>query len=122
MLPDWLGIMKATTLEERLEKVEQSSVKMKRLEDVFTKCSNGKPFFGGNYIGYLDLALGSFLFWFKTLHQIFGLDIIDANKTPLLAVWAGQLVETVVAKEMAPEEERMMQHFKKAYRVATSAL
>lgn len=109
-------------MEERLEGVEQSFVKMKRLEDAFAKCSNGKPFFRGDYIGYLDLALGSFLFWFKTLHQIFGLDIIDANKTPILASWEGQLVETVVAKEVAPEEERMMQHFKKVYRVATSAL
>lgn len=122
MLPDWLGIMRATTLEERLEKVQRSDAKMRRLEHAFTKCSNGKTFFGGDSIGYLDLALGSFLFWFKALRQIFGVEIIDKSKTPLLAAWTGQVMETVVAKEVAPEEDRMLQHFRKVYRAAASAL
>jgi hypothetical protein len=31
-------------------------------------------------------------------------------------------METVVAKEVAPEEDRMLQHFRKVYRAAASAL
>jgi len=114
--------MRATTVEERLQKVNQSSAKMKRIEDAFTKCSNGKPFFEGDSIGYLDLALGSFLFWFKTLHQIFGMEIINSRNTPILAAWAGQFMETMVAKEVAPKGDRMVEHFKKVYGAAASAL
>ncbi|CAN6363732.1 unnamed protein product [Urochloa humidicola] len=122
MLLDWLGLMRATTSEEKQRKVKQSHTKMKLLEETFTKCSNGKPFFGGDSIGYLDLALGSFLFWFKTLHQIFGVEIIDATNTPILAAWAGRFKKTMVARVVAPEGDRMIEHFKKVYGAAVSAL
>ncbi|RLM69226.1 putative glutathione S-transferase GSTU6 [Panicum miliaceum] len=109
--------------EERLQKVNQSAAKMKLLEqDGFTKCSNGKAFFRGDSIGYLDLALGSFLFWFKTLRQIFGVEIIDPGNTPILAAWAGHFMETMVAKKVAPEGDRMVEHFKKVYGAVASAL
>ncbi|GJN05134.1 hypothetical protein PR202_ga22739 [Eleusine coracana subsp. coracana] len=116
ILPDWLGIMKAMTVEARLEMVQQSNAKMKLLEDALAIWpSNSKDLFGGHSVGYLDLALGSFLFWFKTLHNIIGVDIISVSNTPLMSTWAGRFMETTIAKEVEPEESRMEEHVRKAY-------
>lgn len=87
----------------------------------FTKCSNGKAFFGGDSIGYLDLALGSYLLLFKVIRKFFGVEIIDAGNTPLLAAWAARFMETAVAKEVTPEEDRMVAHVKKVYVMAATS-
>ncbi|TVU24048.1 hypothetical protein EJB05_26441, partial [Eragrostis curvula] len=121
MFPNWMGIIKATTLDAKLEMVKQSYAKMKHMEDIFTSWSNGKDFFGGDSIGYLDLTLGSFLFLFKTIHNMFGVDIINADNTPLLAMWARRFMETKTSKDVAPDENRIEEHVKKAYRGAASS-
>ncbi|PWA84875.1 glutathione S-transferase family protein [Artemisia annua] len=45
--------------------IEQSQL----LEDTFVKFSNGKPYFGGDDVGYLDVVLGCFLAWTKFVEK-----------------------------------------------------
>lgn len=58
------------------------------LEEAFVKCSKGKDFFGGDSIGYIDIALGCFLGWIRAMEMMLGVNLIYEAKTPSLARWA----------------------------------
>ncbi|EMS57974.1 putative glutathione S-transferase GSTU6 [Triticum urartu] len=96
-----LGILRATTDEERAERLDAALAAVRPLEDAFAECSGGKAFFAGDSVGYLDLALGCHLLWFEALREMFGVMIIDAGRTPRLAAWAGRFLETETAKKAA---------------------
>lgn len=102
LFPAWYGMVKAQAEEERAEKAKETLAAIEHMEVAFGKCSGGNAFFGGDSIGYVDIVLGSFLFWFEAVRRVFDLEIINASKTPLLAAWAERFVGTVEAKEVVP--------------------
>ena len=113
LLPAWVGIMWAATEDERADKFRETLEAIGRLEDAFAKCSDGKSFFTGDFIGYLDLAVGSQLFWFEALHMMFGLVVLDADKTPLLVAWAKLFGETDAAKAVVPDAAAAVEYLKR---------
>ncbi|CAD6266438.1 unnamed protein product [Miscanthus lutarioriparius] len=131
LFPAWMGVMKAATEEARAEKVRETHAAVLNLEKAFAEISssssngggNGAAFFGGDSVGYLDLALGCSLPWFGALRAMFGVEVIDAARAPLLAAWAERFGETAVAKEVLPEPDEAVAYAKKiqAYRASASA-
>ena len=119
----YVGVNKAVTEVERMEKVSETLAVLEQLEEAFAKHSNGKGFFAGDSIGYLDLAVGCHLHWLKAQCKMFGVVFLDAGKTPLLATWAKRFTETDAAKEVVPDTDVVMEYAKKrqAYRVAVAA-
>ncbi|KAM0918472.1 hypothetical protein ACQ4PT_008991 [Festuca glaucescens] len=117
LFPAWIGVMKAATEEEKAEKVSQTLAVLLHLEEAFAKCSNGKAFFGGDSVGYLDLALGCNLFWFETLREMFDVELIDEGRTPLLASWAQRFGEAAAVKDLVPNVDKAVEHAKKMRRV-----
>ncbi|XP_076912601.1 glutathione S-transferase U16-like isoform X2 [Bidens hawaiensis] len=75
------------------------------LEEAFVKLSKGKTFFGGDDIGYLDVALGSFIGWFKFNGSVFGLNVIDEARTPRLTEWVKCMWSHEVARSIIPSHE-----------------
>ena len=94
--------MTAQAEEDRAEKVKETLAAIEHMEVAFARCSGGNAFFGGDSIGYVDIVLGSFLFWFEAVRRVDGLEIINASKTPLLAAWAERFGGSVEAKEAVP--------------------
>jgi glutathione S-transferase len=105
--------MWAPTEEERAEKVEDTLTAIGHLEEAFGNCSNGKAFFAGDSVGYLDLVLGSQLLWFEALHKMFGVVVIEEGKAPLLAGWVKRFGETDMAKEVVPHVDTAVEYLKK---------
>lgn len=105
--PSLSGIAKAPTDEARKAAIDQVTEGLALLEEAFTKCSKGKPFFSGDRIGYLDIALGSFLGWVKVSEKFNGLSLIDASKTPQLAQWAEKFCSDSAVKDVMPETEKL---------------
>uniref|UniRef100_A0A0E0F090 glutathione transferase n=1 Tax=Oryza meridionalis TaxID=40149 RepID=A0A0E0F090_9ORYZ len=103
MFPGMAGVLFAATEEERAAKAEETLAALAQLEKAFAECAGGKAFFGGDTIGYVDLALGSNLHWFEALRRLFGVALLDAGKTPLLAAWAERFVEAEAAKGVVPD-------------------
>ncbi|KAM3304072.1 hypothetical protein P3S67_015104 [Capsicum chacoense] len=76
------------------------------LEEVFKNCSKGK-FFGGEKIGYLDIALGCFLGWMRVTEKMNNVKLLDEAKTPGLHKWAGDFCADSVVKDVMPETDKL---------------
>uniref|UniRef100_A0A0A8Z8E7 GST C-terminal domain-containing protein n=1 Tax=Arundo donax TaxID=35708 RepID=A0A0A8Z8E7_ARUDO len=101
--------MKAPTEDARAEKLKETHAVIQHLEQAFAECSNENAFFGGDSVGYIDLALGCFLPWFGALRKMFGVEIIDAGNSPRL----DRFWEVAVAKGVLPKPEKAVEYTKK---------
>ncbi|KAJ6817600.1 glutathione S-transferase U17-like [Iris pallida] len=111
--PSLAGISRAETDEAKAEAVSQVFSGLQLLEEAFQKCSsNGKGFFGGEAIGYLDIALGSYLGWLKATEKMTGIDFLDQAKTPLLLGWADRFCSHAAVREVMPETDRLVEFAK----------
>ncbi|KAM0918473.1 hypothetical protein ACQ4PT_008992 [Festuca glaucescens] len=54
--PACIGIMRAETEEDRAKKMSETAAVVEQLEAALAQCSNGKAFFSGDSVGYLDIA------------------------------------------------------------------
>ncbi|KAF6141333.1 hypothetical protein GIB67_008510 [Kingdonia uniflora] len=100
--------------EAKAEAVKQLLAGIALLEEAFQKCSKGKAFFGGDSIGYLDIALGSFLGWLRVT-ELNGLTILDAEKTPGLVGWAENFCADSAVKEVMPETGKLAELAKRLF-------
>ncbi|KAJ1693406.1 hypothetical protein LUZ63_010104 [Rhynchospora breviuscula] len=82
------------------------------LEEAFEKCSKGKCFFGGDEIGYLDIALGSQLTWIKAVEKIVEIKFLDKEKIPGLVAWSERFCAHEAVKEVMPEADRLVEFTK----------
>ncbi|KAJ4784090.1 Glutathione S-transferase [Rhynchospora pubera] len=90
------------------------------LEEAFEKCSKGKSFFGGDDIGYLDIAFGSHLAWIKAVEKIVEIKFLDKKKIPSLVAWSERFCAHGAVKEVMPEADKLVE-FIKARLSASSA-
>ncbi|XP_021293123.1 glutathione S-transferase U17-like isoform X2 [Herrania umbratica] len=77
------------------------------LEEAFGNCSKGKPFFGGDQIGYLDIAFGCFLAWLRVTEKISGIKLLSEANTPALLNWADRFCSDAAVKDVMPDTEKL---------------
>ena len=92
--------------------MDQLSEGIVLLEEAFGKCSKGKAFFGGDGIGYLDIAFGCFLGWLRVSEKITGLKLLDEAKTPRLVKWAESFCADAAVKGIMPETDKLLEFAK----------
>jgi glutathione S-transferase len=97
------------TEEERAEGEKKVVEALERMEVGLRECSKGKPFFGGDTVGYLDVVLGGFLAWVRATDVMRGVKRFDPATTPLLAAWAERFVELDAAKAVMPDMDKMIE-------------
>lgn len=87
------------TKEEKAEGKKQAADAIETLEGALKDCSKGKPFFGGDSAGYVDVVLGGLLAWAHAGDTMKGVKTFDPATTPLLAAWADSFgaLDAVVA-------------------------
>ncbi|KAL0385665.1 UNVERIFIED_CONTAM: Glutathione S-transferase U17 [Sesamum radiatum] len=95
--------------EEAKNAFEESGEDVVLFEEAFTKCSKGQKFFGGERIGYLDIALGSLLSWIRVIEQACNMSFIDEAKTPNLYRWAHDFSAHVAVKDVLPDTDKVYQ-------------
>ncbi|THG03612.1 hypothetical protein TEA_023445 [Camellia sinensis var. sinensis] len=107
--PLLVEILKAKGEEERLAAIDKLVATLVLLEEYFINCSgegNGN-FFGGDSIGYVDIALGCFLGSFKAFEKMFDVKVLDITKMPRLAKWAERFCSDDAVKNVIPEIEKL---------------
>ncbi|KAK1412003.1 hypothetical protein QVD17_32920 [Tagetes erecta] len=91
---------------ERKEELKNMIIKgMVMLEEAFVTLSKGKPFFGGDDIGYLDIVVGSFLGWFRHFGIVFGFHAITEDRNPKLSEWVKSMWSHEVIKSTIASHE-----------------
>ncbi|KAI8527234.1 hypothetical protein RHMOL_Rhmol12G0059900 [Rhododendron molle] len=110
--PSLSGIARGPTDEAKKAAKEQVVEGLALLDDAFVKCSKGKAFFGGDRIGYLDIALGCFLGWVRVTEKTSHLKLLDESKTPNLVKWADSFCADVSVKDVMPETDKLAEFAK----------
>ncbi|KAJ0968788.1 hypothetical protein J5N97_021665 [Dioscorea zingiberensis] len=112
-LPAFMGIPRGKTEEAKVEAAREAIAGLQILEEVYEKLSKGKDFFGGNTIGYLDIALGSHLGWIKAAEKIIGLEFLEEKKMPNLTRWANCFCSDDAVKGVMPKVDELVEFAKK---------
>jgi glutathione S-transferase len=80
------------TDEEKVEGQKQLFAAAETLEGALKESSKGKPFFGGDSVGYVDIALGGFVAWVQMRDLLSGLKhIFQRRQDPAPGGVAGAL-------------------------------
>ncbi|KAB8113408.1 hypothetical protein EE612_052401, partial [Oryza sativa] len=109
----WKMVFKGKTEEEKAEGRKQTFAVAETLEGALRECYKGKPFFGGDAVGFVDVALGGFVPWVHAMEELFGLRQFDAATTPLLAAWLERVGELEAYKAVMPDAGMMIEFKKK---------
>ncbi|XVE79506.1 hypothetical protein DITRI_Ditri14bG0064300 [Diplodiscus trichospermus] len=103
--------------KEREQAVEECCQQLKMLENEL----QGKPFFGGDTMGYLDIAALVIAFWFEVVREVVGLDLITEERFPILCKWIGKLQDIDVINECRPPKEKHVNYVRARYEAAKAA-
>ncbi|OMP00995.1 hypothetical protein CCACVL1_03209 [Corchorus capsularis] len=79
------------------------------LEEAFGKCSKGKSFFGGDQIGFLDIAMGTTVRWLKAFEILCDVELLSEAKTPALLKWADTFCSHPAVKHVLNETEQLVE-------------
>ncbi|URE06081.1 cytochrome P450 [Musa troglodytarum] len=105
-------IFGATEGKSKAEAADGGAEAFQLLEEAFAKCSHGKEYFGGDTIGFLDIALGCWLGWIKATEEMSNFKFLDEKKVPLLVGWAERFLQDKAVKEVTPEIDEYVQYAK----------
>ncbi|XP_062205260.1 probable glutathione S-transferase GSTU6 [Phragmites australis] len=115
--PAWRAFAWARTDEARAAAVARLVAALDTMEGAFEECAKGegRPFFGGDGVGYVDVVLGGFLPWFGAIDEMAGGhgSLIDAARTPRLAAWAGRFRAADAARGVVPSDAgKVVEYFR----------
>ncbi|KAG0471614.1 hypothetical protein HPP92_016160 [Vanilla planifolia] len=91
------------TGEELKRAVEEMQVELRTLEGEL----EGKSFFGGEEIGYLDLAVGWLALWVPMIEELAGVTVVNRESHPLLLEWFEKFLSEEVVKGRLPAKDRL---------------
>ncbi|KAK1423918.1 hypothetical protein QVD17_19229 [Tagetes erecta] len=104
--------LRQTMNKEGQEAIKEEMITATQLlEEAFIKSSNGKVYFGGDKIGYLDVVLGCFINWTKHVDELYDFKTFDECRTPQLTKWANNISSHEALKSVAPAKETLTNFF-----------
>lgn len=110
LLASWLEASRAKTEEEKAEGLKKTFEAFETLEAAFKECSKGKPFFGGESVGYLDVTFGGLVAWVLAAEARHGNRFVDASRCPLLSAWVKCFGELDATKAVLPDVKTLVEY------------
>ncbi|XP_051133683.1 glutathione transferase GST 23-like [Andrographis paniculata] len=108
LLPSVWRVFVAQGEEQREAAVAEAAGNLKLVEEQL----KGKEFFGGERIGYLDIALGWMGNLVGILDEIAGIQLVTGEAFPELSAWIDRFAGHPAIKELWPPHDRMVDKFK----------
>lgn len=112
LLASWLQSVKSKTEEAKAEAFKQTLIAVENMEKAFQECSKGKPFFGGDSVGYLDVTLGGLVAWLHAAEKLYGVRLFDATRSPLLEAWLERFGALDAVKAVLPDVDKLVEYAK----------
>nr|AHA46513.1 tau class glutathione S-transferase [Larix kaempferi] len=97
---------------EQLQKAAEESVtNLLLIEEAMKTCScfSGKPYFGGDEIGFVDIALGSVSPFIIAVEKVTNTVLVDPKKMPLLSAWMDRFHEFDGLKDVMPDPGKLLE-------------
>ncbi|KAI9194776.1 hypothetical protein LWI28_009106 [Acer negundo] len=82
---------------------------------------NGKDFFGGDKIGFVDIVGNVVALWLPINQEILGGEFFTPEKFPGLFEWIGKLQEIDLVNECRPPREKLLAYVKAIYESSKNA-
>ncbi|KAJ4825716.1 hypothetical protein Tsubulata_001215 [Turnera subulata] len=80
----------------------------------------GKQFFGGENVGFLDIALACISYWVPVMEEVGSVKIFDKEKFPITRAWADRILSHPVIKENLPPRDKMEVFFQEHLKIMSS--
>ncbi|KAK7319614.1 hypothetical protein RJT34_04337 [Clitoria ternatea] len=112
----WLAMCTKEDVQENAVKAGREA--MEKIEEEI----KGKKFFGGEKIGYLDIALGWISYWVPVWEEVGSMQIIDTFKHPSLSAWITNFLGHPVIKDTLPPRDKMLAYYHSRRRALSSIL
>ncbi|KAI3419947.1 uncharacterized protein J3R85_012879 [Psidium guajava] len=93
--------------KEQEAALAEASEHLQKLEEEL----RGKKFFGGDNIGYLDIALGWLANLVRVFEEISGLRVLDGERFPLLFAWLKEFSDAPVIRDCWPSHDKLITKF-----------
>ncbi|KAK7282864.1 hypothetical protein RIF29_11954 [Crotalaria pallida] len=103
--------------EEQQKAAEEARENLKTLESGL----EGKLYFGGEKIGFADVAIGWLGYWVPLMEEIVGIHLLDTKSMAKLKAWFDYFLEHPIIKECMPPRDKLMEHIKTFQRMASSS-
>ncbi|MED6157336.1 hypothetical protein PIB30_022303 [Stylosanthes scabra] len=71
----------------------------------------GKRFFGGDNIGYLDIALGWISYWIPAWEEVGSMKILDPFRFPAINEWITNFLSHPIIKDALPQRDNMITYY-----------
>ncbi|RDY03548.1 hypothetical protein CR513_12853, partial [Mucuna pruriens] len=71
----------------------------------------GKKYFGGEKIGYLDIVAGWMSHWLNVMEELGEMELLNAERFPSLHEWGQNFIQTLPVKDCIPPRETMIEYF-----------
>ncbi|XP_057425204.1 glutathione transferase GST 23-like [Lotus japonicus] len=111
-------VLKATFLkagEEQQKAVQEVRENLKTLEGGL----EGKRYFGGEGIGFTDIAIGWLGYWVRIVEEIVGISLVDTESMAKLNAWFDDFLELPIIKESMPNRDKLLQYIKTFHNALT---
>ncbi|TKV95266.1 hypothetical protein SEVIR_9G351601v4 [Setaria viridis] len=93
-----------------MELLKPTFAAVETLEAAFRECSKGRPFFGGDNVGYLDVMVGALVAWVHAAEARHGLKLFDASRSPLLNAWVDRFSKLDETKAVLPDIRKLVEY------------
>uniref|UniRef100_A0A0E0R1P5 Glutathione S-transferase n=1 Tax=Oryza rufipogon TaxID=4529 RepID=A0A0E0R1P5_ORYRU len=106
------ALLPADPYERAVARFWQLLAAVETLEGALKECSKGKPFFGGDAVGYVDVTLGAVIGFVRVGEALHGMRLFDASRSPLLDAWLDRFAALDAAKAVLPDTGRLAEYAK----------
>lgn len=83
----------------------------KELLSFLEKEIEGKMYFGGEKIGFLDIVAGWMSYWLNVLEELGEVELVNAESFPSLYEWGHNFIKTSPIKDCVPPRELVVEYF-----------